>query len=112
MWVFLSRYHKYLDSQCFGRELPALERLKYRYSESLVEQMIIPPPKFSMAVVDWSKLRVLELYPQDEEGVMCLQPILDAVCNTLEELYLTYDTDFQVMLGWSISSKMWSFLSI
>ena len=45
-----------------------------------------------MAVVDWSKLRVLELYPQDEEGVMCLQPILDAVCNTLEELYLTYDT--------------------
>ena len=107
-----SRYDEYPDSQCFGRELPALERLKYRNSETLIEKMITPPPKFSMAVVDWSKLRVLELYPQEKEGMMCLQPILDAACNTLEELHLTYGPNLRATLGWNFAGKMWSFLSI
>ena len=100
----LKRYDEYPDTQCSGRELPALERLNYRKSESLVKQMITPPPKFSTAVVVWSKLRVLKLCPQEKGDMACLQPILDAACNTLEELYLTYP---RVIWG-----KMWSFLSI
>ena len=106
--VLESRDHdEYPDSQCSGRELPALERLNYRNSGSLIKQMITPPPKFSMAVVVWSKLRVLMLCPEEEEGMLYLQPILDAACNTLEELYLTNE-----QVTWYLDGKMWSFLSI
>ena len=45
--------------------------------------------KIAMAVVIWSKLRILKLCPNEKEGMACLQPILNASCNTLEELYLT-----------------------
>jgi hypothetical protein len=89
---FDPRDSEYHDTQCSGRELPALEYLDCRNSESLLNQMISPPPEFSMAVtvVVWSKLRILKLCLQEKEGMMaCLQPILDATCNTLEELYLT-----------------------
>ena len=106
--VLESRADEYPDTQCSDRELPALEHLNYRNSESLVKQMINPLPDFSKAVVDWSKLRVLVIYPQNKEGMMCLQPILDTACNTLEELYLTYDNIARP----SIWGKMWSFLSI
>jgi len=82
-------YDRYPDEQCFGRELPALEVLNYRDSQSLVKQMITPPPRFHTPVVHWSKLRVLTLSPHEREEMACLQPILDAACNTLEELYLT-----------------------
>jgi hypothetical protein len=82
-------YDKYPDDQCSGREAPLLEVLEYRNSHSLVEQMIAPPPRFNTPVVLWSNLRVLTLAPHDKEGMACLQPILDAACNTLEELYLT-----------------------
>jgi hypothetical protein len=82
-------YDKYPDDQCSGREAPLLEVLNYRNSHSLVKQMITPPPRFNTPVVLWSKLRVLTLSPRDKEGMACLQPILDAACNTLEELYLT-----------------------
>ena len=105
--VFESRDDEYPDTQCSGRELPALDCLNYRNSESLVKQMITPPPNFSMAVIDWSKLRVLMLYPQDKEGMVCLQPIFDAACNTLEELYLTHDTNLRLTLERSTTSKMW-----
>ena len=98
----------YPDTQCSGRELPALERLSYRNSRSLIKQLITPPPEFSMAVVIWSKLRVLKLCPQEKGGLVFLQPILDAACNTLEELYLTNI----VRMTWNIPGKMWSFLSI
>ena len=79
----------YDDSQCSGREAPPLEVLEYRNSHSLVKQMIAPPPGFNTPAVLWSNLRVLTLAPHDKEGMACLQPILDAACNTLEELYLT-----------------------
>ena len=82
-------YDKYPDNQCSGREAPLLEVLDYRSSHSLVEQMIAPPPRFNTPVVLWSNLRVLTLAPHDEEDMACLQRILDAACNTLEELYLT-----------------------
>ena len=95
-----SDYH---DTQCSGRELPALEYLNYRNSGSLVDQMITPPPKFSMVVVVWSKLRILKLCPQEEEGMACLQAILNATCNTLEELYLT---NVRVTWNHDIASKM------
>jgi len=87
--VFESGGDEYPVEQCSGRELPALKLLSYCRSEGLVKQMITPSPKFSMAVVDWSELRVLKLCPHDKEEVVCLQPILDAACNTLEELYLS-----------------------
>ena len=88
-------YYKYPDNQCSGREAPLLEVFQYRNSHSVVEQMITPPPRFKTPVVLWSNLRVLTLAPHDKEGVACLQPILDAACNTLEELYLTsIDTGF------------------
>ena len=77
------------DNLCSGREPPPLEVLDYRNSNSLVKQMITPPPRFNTPVVVWSNLRILTLSPHDEEGMACLQPILDAACNTLEELYLT-----------------------
>ena len=83
------KYDEYPDDQCSGREAPLLEVFNYRNSHSVVEQMIAPPPRFNTAVVLWSNLRVLRLAPHDKEGVVCLQPILDAACNTLEELYLT-----------------------
>ena len=89
------------------RKLPALERLNYRNLGSLVKKMITPPSKFSMAVVDWSKLRVLKLCPEEKEGMVYLQPILDAACNTLEELYLTNE-----QVTWCLDGKMWSFSSI
>ena len=82
-------YNKYPDNQCSDREAPLLEVLDYRNSHSLVKQMIAPPPKFNTPVVLWSKLRVLTLAPHDKQGMACLQPILNAACNTLEELYLT-----------------------
>jgi hypothetical protein len=99
--VLESGYDEYPDTQCSGPELPALERLNYRDSESLVKQMITPPPKFSMAVVVWSKLRVLKLCPQEKEEMVCLQPILDAACDTLEELYLT-----NLRVIWGLGGKL------
>ena len=104
--VFDSGDDEYPDTQCSGRESPALEILSYHYSESLVKQMITPPPNFSMAVVVWSKLRVLKLCPADKNEMACLQRILDAACNTLEELYLTDEVKSYR------KGKMWSFLSI
>ena len=50
--------------------------------------MITPPPKFHTPLVLWSKLRVLKLSSQELELAIS-QPILDAACTTLEELYLT-----------------------
>ena len=88
--VLESRGDEYPDLQCSDRELPALECLKYCISGILVKQMITPPSKFSIGVVDWSRLRVLGVYLKDMEGMVCLQPILDAACNTLVELYLTH----------------------
>ena len=82
-------YDKYPDDQCSGRETPLLQVLNCRNSHSLVEQMVTPPPRFNTPVVLWSKLCVLTLDFRDEEGMACLQLILDATCNTLEELYLT-----------------------
>ena len=102
--VFESRDDEYPEKQCSGRELPALEMLNYSKSERLVKQMITPPTKLPMAVVDWSKLRVLKLCPHEEEDILYLQLILDVACNTLEELYLT---DIR---AWSLDRKMWSFL--
>ena len=87
MIVLESRGDEYPDLQCSDRELPALECLKYCISGIFV---ITPPSKFSIGVVDWSRLRVLEVYLKDMEGMVCLQPILDAACNTLVELYLTH----------------------
>ena len=84
--VFESGDDEYPDT---GRELPALKCLIHRHSASLLKQMISP---LSVPVIDWSRLRVLKLFPWDKEGMACLQPILDATCNTLEELYLIYDT--------------------
>ena len=97
---------EYPDEQCSGRVLPALELLNYCNSESLVKQMITPPPKFSMAVVVWSKLRVLKLCPQEREEMVYLQPILEVACNTLEELYLS-----NRRVSWGIVGAI-SFLSI
>ncbi|KDR81090.1 hypothetical protein GALMADRAFT_222652 [Galerina marginata CBS 339.88] len=59
-------YEKFPDNLCSGRELPALEIFGYRASQSVVKQLINPPPRFPSGV-----------------------PILDASSNTLEELYLT-----------------------
>jgi hypothetical protein len=91
---------KYPDEQCFDRELPALEHLSYRNSESIIKDMtqITPPPRFHLGVVVWSKLRVLELCPYEKKEMGCLQPILDAACNTLEELHLT-------RMGWGTNSQ-------
>ena len=104
--VFESGDDEYPDEQCYGRELPALELLNCRDSKGLVKQMITPPPKFSTAVAVWSKLRVLKLGPQEKEEVACVQPILDAACNTLEELCLFNRQD-----TW-VAGEMWPFLSI
>ena len=82
-------YKEYPDNQCSGREAPLLEVMEYRNSHSLVQKMIAPPRRFKTPVVIWSKLRILTISPRDKEGVACLQPILDAACNTMEELYLT-----------------------
>ena len=109
--VFESRDDEYPDTQCSGRELPALEHLNYLHSTRLVKQMITPPPNFSMAVVDWSKLRVLVLYLRDMGGMVRLQHILDAACNTLEELYLTHDFNNRgLLMEWPeyiVDGKMW-----
>ena len=82
-------YGNYPDNQCSGREAPQLEFLVYRNSHSIVQQLLTPPPRFKTPVVLWSKLRVLTLTPHEKEEIACLQPILDAACFTLEELYLT-----------------------
>ncbi|KIM36032.1 hypothetical protein M413DRAFT_78805, partial [Hebeloma cylindrosporum] len=57
-------------------------------------------------VILWSSLRILTVAPHDKEGLPCLQPILDAARNTLEELYLTsFDRfkDQQVLLAGLVS---------
>jgi hypothetical protein len=82
-------YGEFPDNQCSGREPPPLEVLHYRDSHSLLKQMINPPSRFNTPVVLWSNLRILTTSPHEKEGMACLQPILDAACNTLEELYLT-----------------------
>ena len=94
--VFLDRvraseksYNNYPDAQCSGRGAPLLEVLEYHSSHTVIEQMIVPPPRFNTPVVLWSNLRVLTLAPHDKEGMVYLQPILNAACNSLEELYLT-----------------------
>ena len=80
-------YDEYPDNQCSGREPPPLEELYYHDSHNLVKQMITPPSRFNTPVVLWSSLRILTA-TVEKEGMACLQPILDAACNTLEELYL------------------------
>ncbi|KAF8959399.1 hypothetical protein BDZ97DRAFT_1922926 [Flammula alnicola] len=95
-------YDNYPDEQCSGRESPALELFDCRDSQSLVKQMITPPPRFHTPVVLWSKLRFLTLSPHEKEEMTCLQPILDMACSTLEELYLTnlrVDDDEQLSLA-------------
>ncbi|KIM41142.1 hypothetical protein M413DRAFT_412221 [Hebeloma cylindrosporum] len=87
-------YHRYPDGLCSGRDAPSLEVFSHRNSHSVVAQLITPPPRFTTPVVLWSNLRVLTLAPRDKEGMAHLQPILDAACDTLEELYLT-DTDVE-----------------
>ncbi|KIM47373.1 hypothetical protein M413DRAFT_416068 [Hebeloma cylindrosporum] len=82
-------YDKYPDDLCSGRGSSSPEVLKYRNSQSLVKQIINPLPRFKIPVVLWSNLRILTLAPHDKEALPCLQPILDAACKTLEELYLT-----------------------
>jgi hypothetical protein len=82
-------YDEYPDDQCSGREPPSLEVLDYGVSHSLLRQMITPPSRFKTPVVLWSSLRILTVAPYEKEGLDCLQPILDAACDTLEELYLT-----------------------
>ena len=82
-------YDPYPDNYCSEREAPVLEVFEYRNSHILVEQMITSPSRFDTPVVLWSNLRVLTLAPGDKEGMAHLQPILDAACITLEELYLT-----------------------
>ena len=72
-----------------GREAPALEVLDYRDSHTVVKQMFSPPPGVQTPAILWSKLRVLTLCPHEREDMALLQPILDATCATLEELYLT-----------------------
>jgi len=82
------RDDEYRNKQCFGRESPALEHLTCYNSGGLVRQMVTPPPRFPIVVVDWSRLRVLKLCPEplEKEDMLYLQLILDAACNTLEEL--------------------------
>ena len=70
-------------------ETPLLEVLNRRNSHSLIKQVISSPPRYSTPAVHWSNLRTLTLSPDEEEGMACLRPILDAAFNTLEELYLT-----------------------
>lgn len=82
-------YDDYPDELCSGRKPPALEIFNYRRAHSLVSQMISPPPRFSTPLVLWSSLRVLTLSPHEKKEMACLQSILDAACNTLEELFLT-----------------------
>ena len=82
-------YDSYPDDLCSGRETPLLEVLEYRKSHTLVEQMIVPPPRFNTPMILLSNLRVLKLASNDNQGMTYLQPILDVACNTLEELYLT-----------------------
>jgi hypothetical protein len=82
-------YNNYPDEQCSGRESPALEIFICRKSDTVVRQMISPPPRFHTPVVLWSKLRVLQLSPHEREELAFFQPILDAARNTLEELHLT-----------------------
>ena len=82
-------YDKYPDEQCSGRKPPALELFSCSHSETVIRQMITPPPRFHTPVVLWSKLRVLALTPGGREEIACLRPILDAACTTLEELYLS-----------------------
>ena len=103
--VAAESYDKYPDDQCSGQEAPLLEVFNYHESHSLVEQMIAPPPRFKTPVVLWSNLRVLTLAPHDKGGMACLQPILDAACNTLEELYLTSMTMSGCKRGVSDNTK-------
>ena len=80
-------YDQYPGHYYSGREPPALERLDYRGSHTVVRQLLALP--FQAAVVSWSHLRFLTLSPHEREGIAYLQPILDAACDTLEELRLT-----------------------
>ena len=80
-------YDKYPIDQCSGREAPSLEVLKLRDAHTIVEQIVTPPPMFNTPMVLLSNLRVLSLAPNGH-GMASLQPILDAACNTLEELYI------------------------
>ena len=82
-------YDDFPARQCSDYTSPALERFQYRASHTLVEQMIAPPPIFPVPVVLWSSLRVLELSPFERHEMACLQAIVSAASDTLEELYLT-----------------------
>jgi hypothetical protein len=69
-------YDKYPDKQCSDRQLPALARLDYCNSESLVQQIITLPPRFITGVVLWSKLRVLKLSLCQIKKTACLQLVM------------------------------------
>ena len=81
-------YDKYPINQCSGREAPLLEVVKFRDSHILVNRWssyrlgLTHQLSFGQICVFW------HLAPGSEEGMACLQPILDAACNTVEELYL------------------------
>ena len=46
--------------------------------------------------------------PHDKEGMACLKSILDAACNTLEELYLTSMTMSRCGCVSDNTKRIWS----
>ncbi|PPQ84379.1 hypothetical protein CVT26_007381 [Gymnopilus dilepis] len=78
-------------SLCTEYTPAALETFRYRtLSHSIVKEMVKPPPIFPTPVVVWSSLRVLEVSPFEKDEMSYLQRIMDAACDTLEELHLKH----------------------
>ncbi|CAA7270933.1 unnamed protein product [Cyclocybe aegerita] len=67
---------------------PRIESLDYRHSAQIVEHLLRLPAVIE-PLVDLTNLRFLKTCAHERSDMLCVQPILDATSETLEELDLT-----------------------
>ncbi|KAF9561637.1 hypothetical protein CPC08DRAFT_735499 [Agrocybe pediades] len=71
-----------------SKHIPAIEVFESRRSHTMLASMIAPSPNNGEYIVQWDRLRILRLPPQDRESMQYLPRILSFSCGSLEELYL------------------------
>ncbi|KAF4611861.1 hypothetical protein D9613_004341 [Agrocybe pediades] len=86
-------YPEYGSELLGSKHIPAIEVLESRRSHTMLASMTVPFNDLGEYVVQWDKLRILCLPPQDRESMQHLPRILSLSCGSLQEVYLD-DLDY------------------
>ncbi|KAF4611446.1 hypothetical protein D9613_004334 [Agrocybe pediades] len=79
---------EYGDELLGSKHIPAIEVLESRQSHTMLASMTAPSLTTGEYILQWDKLRILRLPPQDNKGMQYLPLILSLSYESLEELYL------------------------